>query len=88
MSLLAGQGHLLEPGQSSDSLVTNISSMGSVDPRQDCDSSCAFLKLGLACYTHSHANKVLPTIIMVLISDSVNFYITQLQNSCRLPFPD
>ncbi|XP_006380343.1 MADS-box protein JOINTLESS isoform X1 [Populus trichocarpa] len=47
MSLLAGQGHLLEPGQSSDSLVTNISSMGSVDPRQDCDSSCAFLKLGL-----------------------------------------
>ncbi|XP_061949590.1 MADS-box protein JOINTLESS-like isoform X2 [Populus nigra] len=47
MSLLAGQGHLLEPGQSSDSLVTNISSMGSVDPRQDCDSSCSFLKLGL-----------------------------------------
>ncbi|KAF9679043.1 hypothetical protein SADUNF_Sadunf07G0099000 [Salix dunnii] len=47
MSLLAGQGHLLEPGQSSDSLVTNISSMGSVDLHQDHDNSCAFLTLGL-----------------------------------------
>ncbi|KAJ6733767.1 SERUM RESPONSE FACTOR-like protein [Salix koriyanagi] len=56
MSLLAGQGHLLEPGQSSDSLGTNISSMGSVDLHQDHDNSCAFLTLGLACYTHFHAN--------------------------------
>ncbi|KAJ6366382.1 hypothetical protein OIU77_002876 [Salix suchowensis] len=57
MSLLAGQGHLLETGQSSDSLGTNISSMGSVDLHQDHDNSCAFLTLGLACYTHFHANK-------------------------------
>ncbi|KAG5242006.1 MADS-box transcription factor family protein [Salix suchowensis] len=47
MSLLAGQGHLLEPGQSSDSLGTNISSMGSVDLHQDHDKSRAFLTLGL-----------------------------------------
>ncbi|KAJ6419227.1 hypothetical protein OIU84_029355 [Salix udensis] len=47
MSLLAGQGHLLEPGKSSDSLGTNISSMGSVDLHQDHDNSCAFLTLGL-----------------------------------------
>ncbi|KAJ6908406.1 hypothetical protein NC651_018740 [Populus alba x Populus x berolinensis] len=40
MNLSAAQGHLLEPGQSSDSLVTNISSMSSADPRQDNDSSC------------------------------------------------
>ncbi|KAH8502531.1 hypothetical protein H0E87_014000 [Populus deltoides] len=47
MNLSAAQGHLLEPGQSPDSLVTNISSMSSADPRQDNDSSCAFLTLGL-----------------------------------------
>ncbi|KAJ6991229.1 hypothetical protein NC653_019437 [Populus alba x Populus x berolinensis] len=46
MNLSAAQGHLLEPGQSSDSLVTNISSMSSADPRQDNDSCFAFLTLG------------------------------------------
>ncbi|CAK7355216.1 unnamed protein product [Dovyalis caffra] len=45
MNLSAGKGHLLEQGQSSDSMVTNISSMSSVDLRQDSDSSCAFLTL-------------------------------------------
>ncbi|KAL9377659.1 hypothetical protein Peur_028994 [Populus x canadensis] len=58
MNLSAAQGHLLEPGQSPDSLVTNISSMSSADPRQDNDSSCAFLTLGLACYTHFHTNNL------------------------------
>ncbi|KAJ6377913.1 hypothetical protein OIU78_028188 [Salix suchowensis] len=48
MDLSAGQRRLLEQDKSSDSLVTNISSMiSSADPRQDYDSSCAFLKLGL-----------------------------------------
>ncbi|CAK7355218.1 unnamed protein product, partial [Dovyalis caffra] len=56
MNLSAGKGQLLERGQSSDSLVTNISSMSSADLRQDSDSSCAFLTLGLACYSHFHAN--------------------------------
>ncbi|KAJ6366381.1 hypothetical protein OIU77_002875 [Salix suchowensis] len=57
MDLSAGQRRLLEQDKSSDSLVTNISSMiSSADPRQDYDSSCAFLKLGLACYTHFHTN--------------------------------
>ncbi|KAL9343181.1 hypothetical protein Peur_063612 [Populus x canadensis] len=41
-----GQGHLLEQGQSSDSMVTNISS-NSAYPRQDYDNSCSFLTLGL-----------------------------------------
>ncbi|KAB5548331.1 hypothetical protein DKX38_011737 [Salix brachista] len=58
MDLSAGQRRLLEPDKSSDSLVTNISSMSSADPRQDYDSSCAFLKLGLACYTHFHTNNL------------------------------
>ncbi|KAJ6917293.1 hypothetical protein NC652_019608 [Populus alba x Populus x berolinensis] len=58
MNLSAAQGHLLEPGQSSDSLVTNISSMSSADPRQDNDSCFAFLTLGLACYTHFHTNNL------------------------------
>ncbi|CAK7355214.1 unnamed protein product [Dovyalis caffra] len=56
MNLSAGKGQLLERGQSSDSLVTNISSMSSADLRQDSDSSCAFLTLGLACYSHFQAN--------------------------------
>ncbi|XP_061948845.1 MADS-box protein JOINTLESS-like isoform X4 [Populus nigra] len=47
MNLSAGQRHLLEPDKSSDFLVTNTRSTSSVDP---------FLTLGLACYTHFHAN--------------------------------
>lgn len=46
MNLSKGQGHLLEQGQSSDSMVTNISS-NSANPRQDCDNVCSFLTLGL-----------------------------------------
>ncbi|KAG6742597.1 hypothetical protein POTOM_053518 [Populus tomentosa] len=46
MNLSKGQGHLLEQGQSSDSMVTNISST-SANPRQDCDNVCSFLTLGL-----------------------------------------
>ncbi|KAG6736017.1 hypothetical protein POTOM_061295 [Populus tomentosa] len=45
MNLSKGQGHLLEQGQSSDSMVTNISS-NSANPRQDSDNFCSFLKLG------------------------------------------
>ncbi|KAJ6866285.1 hypothetical protein NC652_037751 [Populus alba x Populus x berolinensis] len=45
MNLSKGQGHLLEQGQSSDSMVTNISST-SANPRQDCDNVCSFLTLG------------------------------------------
>ncbi|CAK7355212.1 unnamed protein product [Dovyalis caffra] len=56
VNLSAGKGQLLERGQSSDSMVTNISTTGSADLRQDSDSSCAFLTLGLACYSHFHAN--------------------------------
>ncbi|KAG6742599.1 hypothetical protein POTOM_053520 [Populus tomentosa] len=46
MNLSKGQGHLLEQGQSSDSMVTNISST-SANPRQDHDNVCSFLRLGL-----------------------------------------
>ncbi|KAH8484128.1 hypothetical protein H0E87_028526 [Populus deltoides] len=46
MSLSKGQGHLLEQGQSSDSMVTNISS-NSANPRQDYDNYSSFLTLGL-----------------------------------------
>ncbi|XP_034903125.1 MADS-box protein AGL24 isoform X2 [Populus alba] len=56
MNLSAGRRHLLQPDKSSDSLVTTARSMSSADPCQDCDSPCAFLTLGLACYTHFLAN--------------------------------
>ncbi|KAI5558330.1 hypothetical protein POPTR_017G044200v4 [Populus trichocarpa] len=46
MSLSKGQGHLLEQGQSSDSMVNNISS-NSANPRQDYDNYSSFLTLGL-----------------------------------------
>lgn len=46
MNLSKGQGHLLEQGQSSDSMVTNTSST-SANPRQDFDNVCSFLRLGL-----------------------------------------
>jgi hypothetical protein len=45
MSLSKGQGHLLEQGQSSDSMVNNISS-NSANPRQDYDNYSSFLTLG------------------------------------------
>ncbi|KAG6741456.1 hypothetical protein POTOM_054716 [Populus tomentosa] len=45
MNLSKGQGHLLEQGRSSDSMVTNISS-NSANPRQDFVNVCSFLTLG------------------------------------------
>ncbi|KAF9663353.1 hypothetical protein SADUNF_Sadunf17G0041000 [Salix dunnii] len=72
MSLSKGQGHLLEQGQSSDSMVTNISS-NSANPRQDCDNFCSFLTLGLACYTHFHANTFSLRSFLVSIKSSKGF---------------
>ncbi|KAG5226594.1 MADS-box protein [Salix suchowensis] len=46
MNLSKGQGQFLEQGQSSDSIMTNISS-NSANPRQDCGNFCSFLTLGL-----------------------------------------